>query len=136
MSDDDDPFGSCGLSKITLDSKPEFDLHFSHCTTRLSDYSFANTFIWRDSIHLHWRIIHDCLCVFANGDGGLTMLFPPVGKGDIVAALKESMAICGDYNIKARYDMATRIEYGRQEMLEKFPGGFTPEPMSGDYVYL
>lgn len=136
MSDDDDPFGSCGLSKITLDSKPEFDLHFSHCTTRLSDYSFANTFIWRDSIHLHWRIIHDCLCVFANGDGGLTMLFPPVGKGDFAGALKESMAICGDYNIKARYDMATRIEYVSQEMLEKFPGGFTPEPMSGDYVYL
>ena len=101
MDRSDDPFGSYGLSSIGIEDKPIFDAYFSTCHTRLSDYTFANTFIWRDPIHLRWRLIRDCLCVFANGDGGLTMLFPPVGPGDAVQAVQESLAICDEYNARA-----------------------------------
>ena len=133
--DDADPFGSYGLKPIRLEDKPVFDFYFSTCSTRLSDYTFANSFIWRDSIHLRWRVISDCLCVFANGDGGLTMLFPPVGPGDMAAALRHCLDICECYNSRAHLEHWTRIEYVSEEMLRKFPGDFVSTPMSGDYVY-
>ena len=133
--DDDDPFGSYGLSKFHLKHKPACDQFFSASRTRLSDYSFANTYIWRDSIHLRWRVLHDCLCVFANGDGGLTLLFPPIGQGDLRAAVGQAMDICEDYNRTVRFQGATRIEYVCQEALEEFSDRFSRHPMSGDYVY-
>jgi hypothetical protein len=135
MDDDPDPFGSYGLSPIRLEDKEVFDLFFSACRIHLSDYTFANSFIWRDSIHLRWRIISDCLCVFANGDGGLTMLFPPLGPGDARAALRQCMDICETYNARAGLEHWTRVEYVSMESMDNFPGDFVSEPMSGDYVY-
>ena len=135
-TDDADPFGSCGLLPLGLQDKPLFDQFFGACSTRLSDYTFANTFIWRDSIHLHWQLFSGCLCVFANGDGGLTMLFPPIGQGDLRAALRRCLDICESYNARAGLEHWTRIEYISDELRAKFPGDFIHEPMSGDYVYL
>ncbi len=132
---DDDPFGSYGLSRVRLEDKPVFDRFFTSCSTRLSDYSFANTFVWRDSIHLRWRVLHDRLCVFANGEGGLTLLFPPLGPGDFRAAVREALAICEAYNHKVGFTGVTRVEYVSQEILETFGEPFEAEPMSGDYLY-
>ncbi len=134
-SDDADPFGSYQLRHIELEDKPLFDLFFSTCQVRLSDYTFANSYIWRDSIHLRWKVIRECLCVFANGDGGLTMLFPPLGPGDVAGAIRQCLDICEDYNARAHLEHWTRIEYVSQELLAKFPSGFATSPMSGDYVY-
>lgn len=136
MLDDDDPFGSSGLSRIHLSDKPVFDQFFSTCRTPLSDYTFANTFAWRDPIHLRWRILHDCLCVFANGDGGLTMLFPPLGNGDASKALREALAICDHYNERAHLDHWTRVEYVSGELMDKLHLECEVSPMSGDYYYL
>lgn len=133
--DDDDPFGSYGLHPITLQDKPAFDEFFSFCHTRLSDYTFANTFIWRQSIHLHWKILQGCLCVFANGDGGLTMLFPPLGIADRAGALRQALEICESYNANAHLTDWTRVEYVSEDLLEELKGSFTAEPMSGDYIY-
>ena len=125
-----------------MDDKPTFDRLFRTCRTRLSDYTFANTFIWRDSIHLRWQIFHGCLCVFANGDRGLTMLFPPLGpaEGDPVAALRQSLEICEAYNARANLNQWTRVEYVSQEMMQRLGASHNPThlragTMSGDYVY-
>jgi len=126
---------SHGLREITLADKPVFDRCFRQCPALLSDYTFANTFIWREAIHLRWRISHDCLCVFANGDGGLTLLFPPLGEGDFAGALRESLDLCQAYNVAARYDQPTRVEYVSASLLRRFPAGFHAHSMSGDYVY-
>jgi hypothetical protein len=140
--DDDDPFGSYGLRPIQIGDKSVFDGFFACCATRLSDYTFANTFIWRDPIHLRWAILEDCLCVFANGDGGLTLLFPPMGPGDPVSALRRCLAICDDYNAANRFEGWTRVEYVSREMLGRFTSGLAGRidldvrPMSGDYIYL
>jgi hypothetical protein len=136
--DDDDPFGSYGLRPVQLGDKSVFDRFLSCCAPRLSDYTFANTFIWREPIHLRWAVLEDCLCVFANGDGGLTLLFPPMGGGDAAAALGRCLEICEDYNAAHRFDGWTRVEYVSSEMLQRLGGGagFDVRPMSGDYVYL
>jgi len=123
------------LRPIQIGDKSIFDSHLSCCRQRLSDYSFANTFIWRHPIHLRWAILHDCLCVFANGDGGLTMVFPPLGAGCLTAAFRECLAICDGYNAAAGLGRWTRVEYVSKEMLEAMPGDLQVEPMSGDYVY-
>jgi ribosomal protein S18 acetylase RimI-like enzyme len=134
LSDDDDPFGSLGLQPIGLADKATFDQFFRSCPTPLSDYSFANTYIWRDSIHLRWRVLRDCLCVFANGDGGLTMLFPPVGDA-VEAAARDAMDICRLYNARQRIDARPRIEYVSSDMLQRIGAGYDVAQMSGDYVY-
>jgi uncharacterized protein len=136
--DDDDPFGSYGLRPVQLGDKSVFDRFLSCCSTRLSDYTFANTFIWREPIHLRWAVHEDCLCVFANGDGGLTLLFPPMGGGDPVAALGRCLEVCEDYNAAHRFQGWTRVEYVSGEMLQRLGGdrAFDVRPMSGDYVYL
>jgi ribosomal protein S18 acetylase RimI-like enzyme len=135
MDGDDDPYPSYGLNRILFPDKPLFDFHFSSCKAPLSDYTFANTFIWRDCVRLRWQVIRDMLCVFANGDGGLTLVFPPLGPGDTRAAAKEALEICDDYNAGVGRADATRIEYVSAEWLEHLTGEFAAQPMSGDYVY-
>ena len=131
----EDPFSRYGLVRAAVEDKPTFDRFFSACRTLLSDYTFANTFIWRESINLRWRILCDCLCVFANGDGGLTLLFPPMGDGDVAAAAREALAICRQYVADHRLNVPPRIEYVSDELLARLGPGFHVTPMSGDYVY-
>ena len=132
---DEDPFSTCGLVPLRLEDKPLFDGFFNTCRTRLSDYSFANTFIWRESISLRWRIVRDCLCVFANGDGGLTLLFPPMGEGDLARAAREALGLCRQYVADRRINVEPRIEYVSDELLARLGSTFHAVPMSGDYVY-
>jgi hypothetical protein len=131
----EDPLQSYGLQEINLDDKPVFDRFFHSCQTPLSDYTFANTFIWREPIHLRWRVSRDCLCVFANGDGGLTLLFPPLGEGDFAGALGESLEICDAYNTATCYEQPTRVEYVSAALLPLFADAYRARPMSGDYIY-
>jgi len=123
-----------GLSEIYLKDKDTFDHFFSKPKTILSDYTFANTYIWRDSIRLKWKIIADNLCVFANGDGGLTMLFPPIGDGNFTKAILESIEVCKQYNSDVGYNSPVRIEYISEDFLNRF-SIFSLKEMSGDYVY-
>lgn len=130
-----DPLGSYGLCAMELAHKPVFDLLFSTTRPQLSDYTFANTFIWRDCIHIRWRVLHDCLCVFANGEEGLSLLFPPIGRGDFPAALAEAMDICRAFSTDIGIDRRPRVEYVSESLLPRLPSDSVVQPMSGDYVY-
>jgi uncharacterized protein len=132
---DDDPFGSSGLRPVSLDDRPVFDDRFENLSEKLSDYTFANTFIWRDTACLRWGLLADCLCVFANGTGGLTLLLPPMG-GDVRRALPEALDLCRAWNAEHGYCELPRVEYVSADALAAMPGEFTAQPMSGDYVYL
>jgi len=94
----DDLCGQYGLKTIELGDKPLFDEAFQTLRQPISDYTFANTFIWRSGLKLYWKEIHGHICVFANGTGDLTMLLPPVGEGDLVRTLDECFEIMDDYN--------------------------------------
>jgi len=123
------------LQEIELSHKPIFDNYFQSCSTLLSDYTFANTYIWKDSIHLKWKIIQDNLCVFANGDKGLSMLFPPLGFHNI-GTIDECMNICQQYNNEHNSLTVPRVEYISQDFLSYFrTDRFELSPMSGDYIY-
>ncbi len=135
MDDDDSP--ACyGLTRPELAHKPLFDQFYSTCKARLSDYGFASSFIWRDAARLGWRVISDCLCLFANGPTGMTLFQPPVGLGNYEKAIRAAVEICDDYNDHIGLPVdATCFEYISDEQLARFPSGFSAQPMSGDYIY-
>lgn len=72
-----------GLRPLGLADKPLFDAAFATLKRPVSEYSFANTFIWRTGEKLYWAPIEGHLCVFADGDDDLTMLYPPMGEGNL-----------------------------------------------------
>ena len=135
MIEDGDPLDTLGLCRIELKHKALFDACFISSQPQLSDYTFANTFIWQDCIHLRWKLLHRCLCVFANGEGGLSLLFPPIGEGDFTAALAEAIEICRAANARLAVHEVPRVEYVNEEALARFSGRGRVERMSGDYVY-
>ncbi len=136
MDGDDDPLSFPELNPVRLEDKPTFDFYFSQCPQLLSDYTFANTYIWRKAVRIGWRVLHDCLCIFANGYDGLSMLCPPIGDGDTRAALRRAMQICDEYDRATGATERPYIEYVSQDMLGRLPGNCRRERMSGDYVYL
>lgn len=134
--EDQEPHSRYGLSKIKITDKPLFNLFLpSGSKDSLVDYTFSSIFSWSKPCHLWWKIIHGCLCIFANGDGGLTLISPFLGKdGDYEKALQESLAICLDYNTHTKYANPMRVEYISSDMLNRY-GNFKIEYLGGDYVY-
>ncbi|MDD4888549.1 MAG: phosphatidylglycerol lysyltransferase domain-containing protein [Phycisphaerae bacterium] len=134
---DEDPFLALRLKRMELADRAVLQPFFEQHKQALSDYTFANTFIWAKPINVHWAILHGCLCVFANGAGDLVLLMPPMGRGDVAAATQEALGRCRIYNAKAAMPQATRIEYVDQAFVDACPpppGGRVVE-MSGDYIY-
>nr|MBO2478262.1 hypothetical protein [Bacillota bacterium] len=124
-----------GLRPIELVDKPVFDAAFASLTQPISDYTFAQTFIWRDGDKSAWTLIEGHVCVFANGED-LTLLLPPIGEGDLARCLKRCFEIMDDYNGRRGDRSRSRIEYTSDELLARMKGlGLEAAPMSGDYVY-
>jgi len=46
----------------------------------LSGFSFVNLFAWCDFFDFEFKVINDCLCIFAHGDAGSFLYLPPLGK--------------------------------------------------------
>jgi len=131
----DDPEGSYGLHDVSLQDKPMFDSCLAAIGSRLSDYSFACSFIWARPAHSCWAMVRGHLCLFANGENGLTLMLPPLGDGDFGAAAREAAAICRQYNADHDCHGNAAVEYVSAPLRERFPADFLAEPMSGDYVY-
>lgn len=70
----DDICRTYGLRPLQLVDKPFFDAAFRSLRRPLSEYTFANTFIWRTGEKLYWAPIQGHLCVFADGEGRLDTL--------------------------------------------------------------
>lgn len=133
----DDLTVAYGLRSIELADKPIFDEAFALLERPISDYTFANTFIWRGGLRLYWKMIEGYLCVFANGTGDLTMLFPPVGEGRLDRCVEQCFDMMHEYNARVAHPSHSRIEYVSEELwglLQSFRG-LTPALMGGDYVY-
>ena len=141
----DDPDGQCfGLAPIQLADKPLFDRAFALLPQRISDYSFAATYMWTDSLRLWWASIHRHLCVFANTTGDLTMLMPPIPQPDAADAdLRDCVDGCFQimdrYNDRASDRSRSRIEYVSDAVLERFSAtrdlALSATASYSDYLY-
>ncbi len=133
-SKNSDFFNKYNLKPIEIEDKNLFNYYFSFYKTRIAEYSFANIFIWRKFIKILWKMIDNHICVFANGDNGLTMPLPPLGQGNINQVLDQCMEICRNYNFSIYYNLPARIEYLSKDLLNSF-NNYTIEPMQYDYIY-
>ncbi|MBI1369310.1 MAG: GNAT family N-acetyltransferase [Planctomycetes bacterium] len=141
----DDPGGRhVGLPHIELTDKSHFDSIFAALKQPVSDYTFANTFMWGGALKLYWARLHRHTCVFANGTGDLTLLLPPLPEpGATDADLRDAVRDCFEkmdaYNDRYADRSRSRIEYVSDELIERLSaaGGLnlSVSPFSGDYVY-
>jgi len=46
----------------------------------LSSFSFVSLFAWGDFFDFEFKMIKDCLCIFAHGDPGSFLYLPPLGN--------------------------------------------------------
>jgi hypothetical protein len=82
-----------GLNRLKIEDKRLFDKYVKEENVNLCDYSFANNFIWKGSIELLWKVIHDNFCLFGVTSKGMCMMLPPLGKNNIQNTLRECFSI-------------------------------------------
>jgi hypothetical protein len=88
------------LYPFTIDAKLMFERYAHAAGVPLSDYTFANNFIWLSQKSGFWQIIENCFCLFALHGDCLTMLLPPLGDPQRqAAALEACFAIMDGYNL-------------------------------------
>ena len=127
-----------GLRSVEASDAAVFNRYFATLAEPLSDYTFSQTFTWRNSLRLLWRELHGHLCVFANGAGDLTLLLPPIGYGDGSHALRAAFELMDDYNAQHHVPDRSRVEYASEELLRRLDPGrsrLRVSPMGHDYVY-
>lgn len=143
---DDQPGGEPRLAPVALRDQTTFQSAFHKLAQPISDYSFANVYIWSSALKLYWTHLRRHVCLFANGTGDLTMLVPPLAERgatarDLRLCLGEAFEIMDAYNNANSEYSRSRIEYASDELLERINSvsgrslRLSTGPMSGDYVY-
>ena len=89
------------FTPISIEAKHIFDEYFRLCPPEISELTFTNLFVWRNSRSIEYAIYNDILILKASY-GGTRYFFPPIGENRAagyeaaVAAAKE----CGIDMIK------------------------------------
>lgn len=86
------------LYPFTIDTKPLFEQYARAIPAPLSDYTFANNFIWLSQKSGFYQVIEDCFCLFSLNGHCLTLQLPPLGRPErqpaALAACFEIMDRC------------------------------------------
>lgn len=128
------------LYPFTIDAKPLFDRYAGMLNVQLSDYTFANNFIWLSQKSGFYQIIADCFCLFALNGNCLSMLLPPLGRPeDQSKALDECFRIMDGYN---PHPGLSEVEFVYRDFANLLnpdgvveSGAWLPERSLPDYIY-
>lgn len=91
--------GSVRLEPLRLKDRDAFQQVFDRLDVPLSDYTFANNYLWLSMISGFHARIENCLCLFALSGEVLTMLLPPLGaEADQRRALEACFEVMDAYN--------------------------------------
>jgi hypothetical protein len=116
-----------------LDEKPLVDSFLDQGPRPLSGFSFVSLFAWSDFFDFEFKMINNCLCIFAQGDSGRFLYLPPLGKSFDPSTIElafEHMAQGG--GPKA----VNRIENIPGNLLSAFgPGRYNQYSRPVEYVY-
>lgn len=106
------------LKPFHMEAKEQMEHYLSMIDTELSDYTFAQNFIWQSYATGFYAIVNDTFCLFLLSGEELTMLLPPIGAKDKVNdALIECFDIMNAHNSSIYY---SRIDYVHEQFLESF----------------
>ena len=133
-----------GLKRLELSDKPVFDQALANLSEPISEYAFASTFLWSQTIDFFWAMLEHHLCLFATG-GDLTLLWPPIpqpGATDAnrCDAMKHCFEVMDRYNDHFATRQQSRVEYVSEEILNQLKEanaleGLDVKWMAADYVY-
>ena len=122
------------LYPFTIQAKPRFDHYANLIATPLSDYTFANNFIWLSQRSGFYQIIEDCFCLFSLNGHYLTMLLPPLG-----ALERQPQALAACFEIMDRYNpnpYLSAIEFVYRDFAQTIePQPWLIERTLPDYIY-
>jgi hypothetical protein len=68
---------------LSLEEKPFLDMAFTRFPPVLSEFTFTNLFIWRQSYHLKISSFQTFICLLSD-EAGKSFFFSPIGEGDMV----------------------------------------------------
>lgn len=87
-----------GLARLVPTCQEPLAPFFKARPTCLTGHAFPAIYLWADLLNLHWRVEADCLLVFAESDGVGFLMAPPLGTGDVTAALRAAADIMAAIN--------------------------------------
>ncbi|MDR2152779.1 MAG: phosphatidylglycerol lysyltransferase domain-containing protein [Helicobacteraceae bacterium] len=106
------------LKAFTIEAKEIMEHYLAFVHTEVSDYTFAQNYIWLSYSSGFYTIVNDTFCLFLLSSEELTMLLPPLGQKDKVnEALIECFEIMNNYNSSIYY---SRIDYVCDDTLQAF----------------
>ena len=106
------------LKHFDLRSKEIMNQYLELIDIDISDYTFAQNYIWLSTVSGFYSIIDDTFCLFALNGGELSMLLPPIGKKEnIHQAIISCFEIMNAHNSNKYY---SKIEYVNDNILESF----------------
>ncbi len=71
-----------------LNQKPLVDSYLNANPRPLSSFSFVSVFAWCDFFDFEFKIINDCLCIFAHHEQGNFLYLPPLGQRTDTATIE------------------------------------------------
>jgi len=106
------------MEEALLSQKPVVERCLLKVPATLSAFSFTNIFAWKDFFQFDFKIIHDCLCIFAKNEAGCFMYLPPLGENVSSAVVDECFEEMESVNGRGG---VTRIENVPAQQLCLFP---------------
>ena len=116
-----------------LDKKTLVDAYLNRGARPLSSFSFVSLFAWCDFFDFEFKMINNCLCIFAWRDSGCFLYLPPLGEifGSATIVLAFGHMAKGG-SIKP----VNRIENIPGNLLPSFdPGSYNQYLKPAEYVY-
>ncbi len=123
-----------GLQKIDISFKNTFDSYIRQFRISLSDYTFANNYMWFENADGYFKIINGSLCLFIYNNDALTMLLPPIGSSNQIEILDECFEIMNSCNNERHF---SKVDYVYPSYLDGLDfGRYEAERQNPDYIYL
>lgn len=122
------------LYPFTIGAKPTFEQYARAIAAPLSDYTFANNYIWLSQRSGFYQIIEDCFCLFSLNGNCLTMQLPPLGAPE-----RQTQALTTCFEIMDRYNprpYLSAVEFVYRDFAQLLrPEQWLIERSLPDYIY-
>lgn len=127
------------LKEVSIDDKFIFDKYITKHNPQISEFSFTNIFMWRNSYKFRFGEAGEMLCLIAVPENNEPFAFEPIGTYT-KEAFKEAMDQIFNYFKERNWKLVfKRVEEDKLEYFkEYFKEGIeiTDDRNSSDYLYL
>lgn len=118
------------IRKISIDDRALVESYLKEFQPQISEHTFTNNFVWRDVHRINLAQFDDAIIFFSDNGGDLTIIGPPVGRVDLLEAVKSIEEIAGK-SVAA----CTRLDGSAISELDRGLLNISSDPANFDYVY-